>query len=293
MDRLIYELLKAASAAGTLEAALAWAGPRSRRTLLDAMADAEGSALLAACGAPGCFALGAQLLDGALRDGALRQLLAAAAPLDGGQDLLDRALLHATLHGDVTGMKALKAAGADLGVRYEDSALGLVEQAAFYGHVYALAWLVMEGADTRGAVMCAVQGNQPEALRRLLDLGADPEDPGAFDDRPLCLAVRENALDLAWVLLDAGAGVRDCCLARAVREDHAQMVRLLLNFGADPRRGTLPAAVRAGCSPVTVRALLGSGIVPQGEVEAALQGALEARCRTAVVELLRAALEEA
>jgi len=68
--------------------------------------------------------------------------------------------------------------------------------------------------EARGILEAAVKGNQPDVLRRLLDLGLDPDEPMPVDapasqtwsaGGPLFQAIVLNRIELARVLLERGA----------------------------------------------------------------------------------------
>ena len=89
----------------------------------------------------------------------------------------------------------------------------------------------------------AARGNQPAAVRLLLDRGADIGAVNRHGHPPLAAAVESDALAAAALLLERGADP-DCAaghfggtaLHRAIANRHRQMTRLLLDHGADPSR---------------------------------------------------------
>ena len=89
----------------------------------------------------------------------------------------------------------------------------------------------------------AARGNQPAAVRLLLDHGADIGAVNRHGHPPLADAVEAGALAAAAVLLERGA-CPDCraghfggaALHRAIAGRQKEMARLLLDHGADPSR---------------------------------------------------------
>jgi ankyrin repeat protein len=89
----------------------------------------------------------------------------------------------------------------------------------------------------------AARGDQPAAVRLLLDRGADIAAVNRHGHPPLADAVEAGALAAGAVLLARGAD--PCCpaghfggtaLHRAIANRHQEMARLLLAHGADPSR---------------------------------------------------------
>lgn len=107
----------------------------------------------------------------------------------------------------------------------------------------------------------------PEVLKRLLALGADPEGPGTPHQPMTVLAV--TCAECLERLLAAGAVVDPSVLRRAAESRDLRVVERLLAHGipvsaADPRSGTtaLEAAVRAKDNAEVVEALLAAGADP-------------------------------
>ena len=89
----------------------------------------------------------------------------------------------------------------------------------------------------------AARGNQPAAVRLLLDRGADGGAVNRHGHPPLADAVESDALAAAAVLLERGADPAcaaghfgGTALHRAIANRHREMARLLLDHGADPSR---------------------------------------------------------
>lgn len=98
------------------------------------------------------------------------------------------------------------------------------------------------------ALLGAVQEEDIDAVRKLLNVGADPNFMPKSDDSLLQIAVTQNNKDLVRLLLDKGANPNarsnKCLLRLAIREydedyddwieDNIEMVQLLLERGVDP-----------------------------------------------------------
>ncbi len=89
----------------------------------------------------------------------------------------------------------------------------------------------------------AARGDQPAAVRLLLDRGADIGAVNRHGHPPLADAVEADALAAAAVLLERGADpgcaaghFGGAALHRAIANRHKEMARLLLDHGADPGR---------------------------------------------------------
>ncbi|NQZ98748.1 MAG: ankyrin repeat domain-containing protein [Myxococcales bacterium] len=231
------------------------------RTLLNAGADpglefeGEGSALVAAASAGHTRVTAALIEHGgntlAQKTGALhaanvrgdpelvRILLAAgaAAELDTGQGLTPLAF-------------ALQYGSGDLvDVYVAEGHETTVASAARLGRIESLTTLLSNGADPRQAtpdgrspLQHAIQNDQPEALRVLLDHGVAADAPLATWDRrsPLHEAAKHANTDVLALLLDRGADpnrldrVGRSPLYDAVAHGREESVRLLLDRGADP-----------------------------------------------------------
>jgi protein DGCR14 len=173
---------------------------------------------------------------------------------------LNRALTVALNREDAAAVRTLLARGADIRTTGTSGNTVLMIAAAS-GEKRLLADAFRAGPDvnavnfsTHTALTYAVVYQQPEAVKQLLDRGADPN-RGARGATPLTWAARRGHLQISRMLLDAGAdpNIRlqydgSSPLMRAAEHGHTAVVRLLLERRADPslrdlRRET--AAIRA------------------------------------------------
>ena len=143
------------------------------------------------------------------------------------------------------------------------------------------------------------------AVRSLLEGGADPDVARGDGLTALHLAAQQGSLEIAQLLIEAGANVEaktrigaHTSLHLASGGAHASVVRALIDAGADPTAMTsrtgvtpLPLAAKALNGESTVRALLEHGVTVDARESAAGQTPLmfaAARGRVASVrELLR------
>ena len=98
--------------------------------------------------------------------------------------------------------------------------------------------------------LAAANGN-PDMLRLLLEVGADPNAVDQAGETILMTAVRSGNLDAVTLLLDRGAVVdrkdpefQQTALMMAVRENHPAVVKLLIE-----RRADVNAKTRTGRTP--------------------------------------------
>ncbi len=175
-------------------------------------------------------------------------------------DALDSPLADAAMQGDVAGVRALLAGGADVNAARGDGMTAL-HWAAETGNPEIAEILVNAGAilevTTRlGAYTpLHVAGRRGAAgvVRVLLDAGADARAVAATGSTPLHLISGAGSAEGARHLLDAGVEVdaragdaRQTPLMFAAASDRADVVGLLLERGADPNVATklMEAATR-------------------------------------------------
>ena len=162
-------------------------------------------------------------------------------------------------------MKALIAAGA----RAEELP-GVLVLPSMRGDLNAMSMLLDAGAavdsvnsSRRTALLGAIEREQLEAVRFLLDAGANPEgNPSDGGLRrlptPLIEAIKSSRVEIVELLIEVGAGVDSVGgvplvtpLIAAARRNHTRTVDLLLAAGADPKKSAagidaIRAAERAG-----------------------------------------------
>ena len=119
------------------------------------------------------------------------------------------------------------------------------------GSMEMLQLLLKHGADVNGwdskhqatPLLMAMFRNNKDAMRMLLDAGADPNAVGAEGDMPLLWAAERNDLEMAQLFLKFGAAKtidkygafsRGTPLGLAAQNLNIPMMELLLNAGADP-----------------------------------------------------------
>jgi hypothetical protein len=131
------------------------------------------------------------------------------------------------------------------------SALGW---AARRGHVNVIHQLVKAGVDPNvhdrnenhsTPLLNAVHGNRKEAIRALLDLGANPSSDNPYGYTPLTMAAGYGRTDIVAWLLDAGAD------PYATQKNGENVLGAAVGGVADPDRFTV-----ASCQTSTVKLLL-------------------------------------
>lgn len=145
---------------------------------------------------------------------------------------------------------------------------GVLITPASRGDLRTMSLLLDAGADIdsmdrawRTAMLGAIENGKVEAVRFLLDNGANPDggrSSGRHGGNPLITAIKTHQPEMAELLIAAGANVNTIGgipivtpLIAAVRQDQTETADRLLAAGADPRmsvRGidAIQAAERAG-----------------------------------------------
>lgn len=198
------------------------------------------------------------------------QLLEAGADPDVALMIGETPLMTAARAGSTEGVRLLLAAGAELNNSENSRAQTALMWAAAQGHVEVVRELVNAGADLEAR----------SAVRERL-MYADETNGGAFDVgimeqlggfSPLLFAARQGHVDVAKVLLDAGADIEGVAgnaaspLVIAAHSGHTTLAQLLLQRGADANAmgagyNALHAAILRGDLPL-VTALLQHGADP-------------------------------
>jgi ankyrin repeat protein len=152
--------------------------------------------------------------------------------------------MRALYEGDAERARALLAADEQL----------TAPEAAAFGRIDRLRELLAAGKaanawsdDGFSALHLAVFGRQEDAVRLLIEHGADLEAPSRHETmsgiRPLHTAVFVRAPRLVELLLEAGADVnsreegRETALLNAAQNGDVEVARVLLAHGADPSLG--------------------------------------------------------
>ncbi len=97
----------------------------------------------------------------------------------------------------------------------------------------------VKSKDNDYQLLRAVQRNEVDKVKQLLDRGANIESKVNYDQTPLCWAIQRNNVDMVKLLLDAGADVKSIDdhsqtpLYWAVQRNNVDIVKLLLAAGAD------------------------------------------------------------
>lgn len=186
-------------------------------------------------------------------------------------------LYSAAQNGDVPGLQAALAAGAD--VHYADDYA--LQMAAFYGHAAVVEYLLAAGAnvhaDEDSALRLAVERGATAVIQILTNAGADVQ---AKDNYALHVAADGGQDESVRCLVAAGANVHsdaNYALRTASERGYAEIVGILRNSGAD-----LSAIINQlhTFSPDVQVAALNEGKAPQvNVVSLAAQGVcLDALC---------------
>lgn len=251
--------------------AIHWAVYRENISMLDALLDAGANVNAS-------NRLGASPLFIAAESGDvefIRRLLEASANPDAALQLGETPLMTASRAGSAAGVRLLIAAGANVNVSESSRKQTALMWAAAQGHVEVVQELVKAGADLEARTMV-----RPRLMY------ADETNGGAFDVgvveqlggfSPLLFAARNGHVDVARVLLDAGADIEGVAgnqaspLVVATHSGHTQLAQLLLERGADANAigagyNALHAAILRG-DRTLVLALLAHGADPNTRLQ--------------------------
>ena len=209
-------------------------------------------------------------------------LLAAGADATAAVSTGETVLMTCARTGSAAAVEALLARGANVNARE-----GLENQTALMwavaqGHLAVVAVLLEAGAtvDARSRTSRHVISRRLQSELRYGELGrsygTDAEETQVGGFTPLLFAARHGYVDVAQLLLDAGADVNDAApdgagvLLVATLSGHRALARLFLDRGANPNSATagytaLHAAVMTGDLQV-VSALLAKGARPDAQV---------------------------
>jgi ankyrin repeat protein len=181
--------------------------------------------------------------SGSLAIGVMVALLAQSS----GASAAGTSVAAAAHEGDVAGVRALLAAGADVNQPDSGGNPALL-WAAYNGAPELVAALVKAGADANAAnpfgvtpLLQASRTGDAATVRALLEGGADVARAVRDGETPLMAAARAGSVETARLLLEHGADVNaveglqnETALMWATAEGHADVVDLLLTAGADP-----------------------------------------------------------
>lgn len=181
----------------------------------------------------------------------------------------DRAIGRAAQSGEVDVVEFLLGVGAD--PQFVSGGRSPLDRAARGGHVAVLDTLLGAGVDPSGggddpALLLAVFSESDEAVRILLEAGANPDQAAADGFTPLMVAAQNGLADIAATLISADAdpnlatGDGWTALHAAANRENLEMVRQLVAAGADPASANDQGAVPADyASDASVLEELGAG----------------------------------
>jgi hypothetical protein len=164
-------------------------------------------------------------------------------------DVDPRELAAAIQAHDLDRVQALLEAGVDVNC-CEPQCRAAVDSAVLPGNEAILKLLLAAGMDPHACdrldgstlLMRAVTLGHSEAVRLLLDAGADVDEPNMYGDTALVEAAAEGNLDMVRLLLDAGATPNLGFPATALEASHgnAEVARLLREATAKRANETTP-----------------------------------------------------
>jgi hypothetical protein len=162
---------------------------------------------------------------------------------------LDRELVRAAADGDISGIDELLRAGANVNCTID-----------------------VGGAASSPLISAAREGRL-DAVRLLLDRGADPNLLAPFDESAMIHAAAEGHVDIVSLLLDRGASIDqtatfgDNALHRASANGHLEVVKLLIARGADvnARAQAVGTTVTIGNILMTHRAVKIDGTIQRAD----------------------------
>ena len=228
------------------------------------------------------------------------RLLRAGASVDAADDHGVTPLALACLNASIPMVELLLAAGADPSLARSTGVTPLMT-AARVGNVEVVRRLLQAGADPRAsesrrgqtALMWAIAEDHTASAAVLLETGGGATTRSTNGFTPLLFAAQQGNVEIARLLLAAGADVHESApdgiggdtnaralfkkdteasaLLVAIDSGHADMARFLVERGADPNhrgagRAPLHAAVQREM-PDVVRALLAAGADPNARLE--------------------------
>jgi hypothetical protein len=159
---------------------------------------------------------------------------------------LDRALVRAAADGDISGIDELLRAGANVNCTID---VGIVSS----------------------PLISAAREGRLDAVRLLLDRGADPNLAAPIDGIALIHAAAEGHVDIVSLLLDRGASIDqttpwdETALIRASGNGHLEVVKLLVARGADVNARAQAVAVTIGNIPMTKKAVKKDGTTQRAD----------------------------
>ncbi|KAF5609187.1 ankyrin repeat domain-containing protein [Fusarium pseudoanthophilum] len=160
------------------------------------------------------------------------------------QRSLNDQVIACVKHGNLTQLKRLLDAGADINV-LSTSCRSALSVAAEYGHRQLVDFILQIGGfldlqDSNGesALWWASRSNHVGVVQRLLELGAQVDLPDSDGNSPLCVACQNNLVDIAECLLKAGGNPNGTThygmtpLLLSVNANRMKLLALIINKGS-------------------------------------------------------------